>query len=1083
MALNFVKAHIPMAGGLAEDIDDRIVVAAGGEARLLEARNLVWDQRGRISKRQGFSQLTSLDSEGDPLPVGTRGIFSTGIELCVIGPRQLYSYVPQHDRWYNRGQLGPADGRTREIYHTQVSYTCSDLATEGGYVLYVSRSGYQAIPGPDYVEANAVYSITQSVQTVDEISVVPPSEYEPEPGDDDDVPHSPRACSAAGRLFGLWLRGNAPPLQLVRSDYLTASPATPPGAAVVMFADVYYDGFNRRTYDAVRLADGWLLAYIRSTDNAVMIYRYDDNHVLQAAGSIAGPWYRVAAADSPSLGQVYLLLARDNGGAPDVVYMYALDRTTLAINWGGPLTNGSLVTADDRVMNLGIVENGTWAHGIWDYESGVNVRQSLAKHAYSDTTTGADVPRTAIYNVTVRSRPWVHTGRTYCWLDTAVAGVDDNIETVQFVEAAFAFDLLTADNGPIFLAADRPLLSAVHSVGAIPPHGNIIGAGLELRRFARQNGSAGSVIDLGAGEYRYASTRLGGSVQDARPRLTADEVTLLFGGEPLAAVAHEGAAVIGGSFYAWFAGSQTEELSFVTPPIVEFKDTQQAPFPRTIASTAGSIPDGTYSYQAIWEASDPRGNRHRGVPSNIVQFEKTANDAIQLAIRTCPASLRFPRITVGRESSAIMHRAGADAIFKRMSNPIELAKNAPDAHIVQMLDYGQLFDPATGSGTGTPLYIEGGEVAAVCPEGGQIAVVAGDRLWISDLYRRERVQYSKRLTPATGTQDQIAPEFNELFGYVIPSGRPVTGIGDLDGTVAVFTDQEIYAISGGGPDDAGNGNDFSGLVPVASDTGCLTPRSVVSTPFGVMFRAEAGIYLLDRTLQLSFVGSAVERTLAQYPHITSAVLVAGYKRQEVRFTCSTGPTGFGVILVWSYETKQWSVWDVTTAGEGGDRPRTPFAGACVHHGVYHVVDYIGRVYREDPATWYDDGDKWVTYGGSTAHLQAAGQSGWQRTRSATLLQESLDPHNLTIEVYSDFEEAPSQEHTWESADLADFPGAPKRQQPRIGIRRQKSQAQRVRWYDSEAPDSVTGRSFQMQGLTLELGIKRGTVKVARGQRS
>jgi hypothetical protein len=99
------------------------------------------------------------------------------------------------------------------------------------------------------------------------------------------------------------------------------------------------------------------------------------------------------------------------------------------------------------------------------------------------------------------------------------------------------------------------------------------------------------------------------------------------------------------------------------------------------------------------------------------------------------------------------------------------------------------------------------------------------------------------------------------------------------------------------------------------------------------------------------------------------------------------------------------------------------------------------------------------------------------------LQESRDPHGLKVEVYSDFEGTESQDHTWSSADLGAFPGQPYRQQPRIGIRRQKCQAIRVRWLDIEASDSVTGEGYTMAGLTFELGIKPGTVRVAKGQRS
>jgi hypothetical protein len=396
------------------------------------------------------------------------------------------------------------------------------------------------------------------------------------------------------------------------------------------------------------------------------------------------------------------------------------------------------------------------------------------------------------------------------------------------------------------------------------------------------------------------------------------------------------------------------------------------------------------------------------------------------------------------------------------------------------VDVGQLFDAATGSGTGVPIYTTGGaELEASCPQGGMIVAKVADRIWLGI---QDRVQYSKELSPRTGTEDVLAPEFNELWGFVVPSGRPVTGIGDLDGKAVVFTSEEIYVVSGRGPDNAGNNNDFSGLVTVSTDTGCRSARSVVSTPFGVLFAGTAGIYLLDRTLQLAFIGAAVEDTLRQYPYVTSAVLVAERHRTEVRFTCNLTPPASGgdqgVVVVWNYDTKQWSTWELNLTG-----PLTPLIDACLHQGVYHVLSSLGRVFREDDSTWYDVGDRWVTMSASTAWLQGAGQSGWQRIRSATLLQESRDPHDLTVEVYSDFEGAETQSHTWSSAELGAFPGQPWRQQPRMGIHRQKCQAIRVRWLDSEAGDSITGEGYTMAGLTFELGIKRGTVKVAKEQRS
>jgi len=46
------------------------------------------------------------------------------------------------------------------------------------------------------------------------------------------------------------------------------------------------------------------------------------------------------------------------------------------------------------------------------------------------------------------------------------------------------------------------------------------------------------------------------------------------------------------------------------------------------------------------------------------------------------------------------------------------------------------------------------------------------------------------------------------------------------------------------------------LIP--TDTGTINPRSIVLTPMGIMYQSEKGIYLLDRSLQVSYIGADVE---------------------------------------------------------------------------------------------------------------------------------------------------------------------------------------------------------------------------------
>jgi hypothetical protein len=450
-----------------------------------------------------------------------------------------------------------------------------------------------------------------------------------------------------------------------------------------------------------------------------------------------------------------------------------------------------------------------------------------------------------------------------------------------------------------------------------------------------------------------------------------------------------------------------------------------------------------------------------------------------LAVRTNPASLRFPKQAVGRETTSVLYRAGNDAVMKKIVRPVDNYSNLSTSHQIEVRDNGQLFNTSTKSGTGPAIYTSGGvELEAVCPKGGSIVARVSDRIWLG---LDDRILFSKPINPASGSLDRYAPEFNELFGFSIPGSRRPTGIGDLDGKVVVFTESEIYVITGNGPDAAGNENDFSSLTTIATNTGCVGSRSVVKTPVGLMFKGAAGIYLLDRSLQLTFIGSAVEDTTSQFPYVSSAVLVS--EANEIRFTCTLTPPSSGgdagVIVVYNYEAKAWSVWNISR----GAFSNVPFVGACIHKGIYYALDSTGVIMYEDVGKWFDDGDKWITFSASTANFQPAGQSGWARYRSATLLQESRDPHNLTVDVYSGFESTPSQTHTWTAEQLATFPGYPTRQQPKIGIRRQKEQAQRIRWYDSQADTSITGAGFKMSGINIQFGVKKGTVKVSSQQRS
>src|SRR5207302_1775315 len=85
---------------------------------------------------------------------------------------------------------------------------------------------------------------------------------------------------------------------------------------------------------------------------------------------------------------------------------------------------------------------------------------------------------------------------------------------------------------------------------------------------------------------------------------------------------------------------------------------------------------------------------------------------------------------------------------------------------------------------------------------------------------------------------------------------------------------------------------------LASDLGCQSPASVVETPAGLMFRSSKGIYLLDRSLSVQYIGAPVE----SFNSLTvSGAFVLAYANQ-VRFTTVEGTT-----LCFDYVQAVWTV--------------------------------------------------------------------------------------------------------------------------------------------------------------------------------
>jgi hypothetical protein len=280
------------------------------------------------------------------------------------------------------------------------------------------------------------------------------------------------------------------------------------------------------------------------------------------------------------------------------------------------------------------------------------------------------------------------------------------------------------------------------------------------------------------------------------------------------------------------------------------------------------------------------------------------------------------------------------------------------------------------------LYTTGGVVEDVGPPATNIITQFDDRVWLVDAEDQNLLWFSKQVIEGTPV------EMSDLLTYYVapstaaqgPTG-PITALAPMDDKLIVFKRNAVYYINGTGPDNTGENSAYSQPIFVTSTVGCANQQSLVMTDRGLMFQSDKGIWLLGRDLAMSYAGADVEAYNSSV--VTSAVCVPG--TTQVRFTLSTGQT-----LMYDYFYSQW-----------GTFTGVPAVSACVYQDLHTFINSYGATYQELPGS-YIDGSNPVLMSFTTAWLKLAGLQGYQRAYFFYLLGEYLSPHVLQLGVAYDY---------------------------------------------------------------------------------
>lgn len=505
------------------------------------------------------------------------------------------------------------------------------------------------------------------------------------------------------------------------------------------------------------------------------------------------------------------------------------------------------------------------------------------------------------------------------------------------------------------------------------------------------------------------------------------------GGLPVAITAiNVGAGTITVSAGASSTTSQT--VTYYFPPSYILRRGQK--ITSTASSYSGIVESvsglNTFIYgNIIMDTTATAGNTGIGFLTNLDQITLSLQTLRLTAKITTPVSL-------------VLYRTVANGtVFYRVTSPMALIINSTSVDQISYIDTLSDFDLVGNA----QLYTTGGEVQNSAPPATSILVSFKNRLIAIPDENRQQWWYSKQDVPGTPI------EFSTAFvNNIDQKDGDIEALGVMDDKLVFFKTNTIDFIVGDGPTPAGTLNDFSPASLITTDCGSINKKSIIAMPLGLMFQSAKGIYLLNRALEVDYIGQEVEAYNAQL--ITSATLMATVN--QVRFTLSGG-----IVLMYDYYAKQWSVFTNIAAVD-----------AVNFEAKYTYLKSNGLVAQETPGTYTDFGAfiklKMVTAWFSLANLQ-----GFERIRKFLLLGEYKSPHTLSVQVGYNFLS------TYEQVVSIPVLSAISPYQFRIPTLKQKIQTLRISIEDSQS--SSFGEGFNISALNFEVAFKTGPYRLPAAQ--
>lgn len=404
--------------------------------------------------------------------------------------------------------------------------------------------------------------------------------------------------------------------------------------------------------------------------------------------------------------------------------------------------------------------------------------------------------------------------------------------------------------------------------------------------------------------------------------------------------------------------------------------------------------------------------------------------------------------------------------------------------------------PLLDDGTHPLLYGDGttgapGSLDNFCPPSSAIMVRHKERFFVA---RGNQVLFTKQRGENAG------PGYNEqVNAFFVGDDTPIIGMESLDDRLIIFKPNQLFYVTGDGPQDDGSGTSFSNPQPIPTDAGCSDPESIRATPEGLYFMSTAGLRMLSRSMAVEYVGGPVEDELAKFADVRSVVLYPSQNRVVFAATQADnsidGVHPLGELVIRDYVLDAWT----TAQIQDGVTFRTPAALAVGNapsiqfapnlQPSLYMLTTAGALWRErDPLSltpYFDNG----TYVSSVWQSPLIKQQDGGRFRLWDIVTfgQSQDPHGLLIQVaIDDGAIGFGNLYTWVWNGTGTNNIAPGGVAPPLTLTRLRSYDGRfgadfqVQVTDVSDAASSTGQGFQLLGLSLSLGVAPGPYKLPPG---